>query len=267
MINNMLGRSADKSLLDSQGKILRFLDLPFDHWAYYHIMEASTPHSHTYDESGNEVWEEYVVPTAQLGQGPHLVDSQLYYVGNDGYYVRNDSVGVLQFNNLGRFTTGDARLDAKLTSIIQREASPSASLYDNLRRMYNYVIDDYSYLALSHVPQGSTGWVNSYASSMIDRRRGNCYSYAALFTLLAQRLGYQATAVSGMVTVDTCPTWTYGSWSEHGWVEIDLNGVTYVCDPQLRDGHAATWGYNWDLFMKPYGQSVAHYRVNDKILS
>lgn len=267
MINNMLGRSADKSLLDSQGKVLRFLDLPFDHWAYYHIMEASTPHSHSYDEKGNEVWEGYVVPTAQLGRGPHLVDSQLYYVGDDGYYVRNDSVGVLQFNDLGRFTTGDVRLDAKLTSIIQREADPSASLYENLRRMYNYIIDDYSYLALSHVPQGSTGWVNTYASSMIDRRRGNCYSYAALYALLAQRLGYQATAVSGMVTVDTCPTWTYGSWSEHGWVEIDLNGVIYVCDPQLRDGHAATWGYNWDLFMKPYGQSVAHYRVNDKILS
>ena len=88
-----------------------------------------------------------------------------------------------------------------------------------------------------------------------------------MFTLLARRLGYQATAVSGMVTVDDCPTWTNGVWSEHGWVEIDLGNLTYVCDPQLRDGHAATWGYDWDLFMKPYGQSVAHYRVNDQVLS
>ena len=267
MINKMLGRSADSSLLDGEGKVLRFLDLSFDHWAYYHIMEAALPHTHSYDQEGNEVWEGYVVPTAQLGQGPHLVDGQLYYVGSDGYYVRNASVGVLEFNNLGRQTTGDVKLDAQLTSIMLREASSSASLSENLRNMYDYVIDDYSYLAAAHVPQGSTGWVNSYASSMINLHRGNCYSYAALFTLLAQRLGYQATAVSGMVTVNTCPTWTYGNWSEHGWVEIDLNGLIYVCDPQLRDGHAATWGYNWDLFMKPYGQSVAHYRVNDKVLS
>lgn len=268
MMNKMLGRSPDKELIDAQGKILRFLDLPYNYWAYYHIMEASIPHDHSYDENGNEVWEYYQVPTAQLGQGPHLVEGELYCVGSDGYYVRNDSVGVLKFDDSGRYTTGDTALDKKLTSIVLQEANSSDSLYNNLRRMYDYVIDDYSYLAVTHVPQGSTGWENSYASSMIDRHMGNCYSYAALFTLLARKMGYQAQAVSGLVTVDSCLTWTYGYWSEHGWVEIKMDdGKIYVCDPQLRAGHANTWGYNWDLFMKPYGQSVAHYKVNDNVLS
>ncbi len=268
MMNKMLGRSPDIDRINAQRKFLRFVDLPYDYWAYYHIMEASIPHDHSYDEEGNEIWETYTLPTAQLGRGPHLIGGELYYIGNDGYYVRNSSVGVLQFNNEGQYTTGDARLDAKLTSIVLQEGKSTESLYSNLRLMYNYVIDDYSYLALSHIPQGTSGWEISYATSMIDRKRGNCYSYAALFSFLARKLGYQATAVSGMVTVNTCPTWTYGSWSEHGWVEIKMDdGVIYVCDPQLRDGHAAQWGYNWDLFMKPYGQGVAHYRINNKILS
>ena len=229
---NMLGCSADKSLLDSQGKVLRFLDLPFDHWAYYHIMEASTPHSHSYDEEDNEVWEGYVVPTAQLGRGPHLVDSQLYYVGDDGYYVRNDSVGVLQFNDLGRFTTGDVRLDAKLTSIIQREADPSVSLYENLRRMYNYIIDD---TAIWPFPRSSGKHrLGKYLRFLYDRPapgellqlRGRCMrcwpsGWVTRLLLCPEWLqGYR-------------PTWTYGSY--RAWLGGNRpNGVIYVCDPQLR---------------------------------
>ncbi|MGI6255641.1 MAG: S-layer homology domain-containing protein [Acutalibacter sp.] len=268
LINKMLGRSADKDLIDNAGKFFQFLDLPMTHWAYYHIMEASIPHTHTYDEEGNEVWGTYTRPTAKLGWGPHLIGGELYYVGNNGYYVRNAKVGVLQFDDMGRYTTGDASLDGKLTTITRQVADPSDSQLNNLRRMYDYVIDHYSYLASTYIDEGATNWENSIASTMIDRSRGNCYSYAALFTLLARKLGYQATAMSGMVTVDTCPTWTYGAWDRHGWVEILMgDGVTYVCDPQLEDGHAATWGYNWDMFMRPYGQGVAHYRVAGKVLS
>ena len=268
LINNMLGRSADTELIDNAGKFLQFLDLPKNHWAYYHIMEASIPHSHTFDETGKEVWDTYTRPTAKLGWGPHLIGGELYYVGNNGYYVDNSKVGVLQFDDMGRYTTGDTALDAKLTEITRQVVNTSDTQLNNLRRMYDYVIQNYSYLTATYIDQGATNWENEVASTMIDRGRGNCYSYAALFTLLARKLGYQATAMSGMVTVDTCPTWTYGAWDRHGWVEIELgDGITYVCDPQLEDGHAATWGYNWDMFMRPYGQGVAHYQVNDQVLS
>ena len=231
-------------------------------------MEASIPHEHSYDEAGNEVWGAYTRPKAKLGWGPHLMDGELYYVGNNGYYVRDSKVGVLQFDDKGRYTTGDTALDEKLTSIVRQETVSGDSQVNNLRRLYDYVIDHYSYLAATYIDQGASDWENPVASTMIDRGRGNCYSYAALFALLARKIGYQASAISGEVTVDTCPTWTYGAWDRHGWVEIAMSdGGINVCDPQLEDGHAATWGYNWDMFMRPYGQGVAHYRVNGTVLS
>lgn len=52
MTNHVLGRSADTSHAYS----MRFVDVPYGFWAYYDIMEASTPHYVvSYDGSG-EVW-------------------------------------------------------------------------------------------------------------------------------------------------------------------------------------------------------------------
>lgn len=266
LINKVLGRKADQHTIDAQGKFLLYTDLAYNHWAYYEIMEASVPHAHTVSETGVETWGAYTLPTTEHAPGPLLVDGELYYVDSSRHLVRSAKVGLLQFNSAGRYTTGNPTLDAKLTAIIRRQVDPSQSLYTNLNRLYWYVINNYSYLPQSHVAQGSTGWEPTYALNILNRGRGNCYSYAALFSYLAQKLGYQAKAVSGMATVQGSSHWAYGYWDDHGWVEIALNGTTYVCDPQMRDGHAAAWGYNWDLFMKPYGHSVAHYRVNGVVL-
>ena len=61
--------------------------------------------------------------------------------------------------------------------------------------------------------------------------------------MLARRLGYQATGISGMVTT---PDWLW-QYDTPGWVEINEGGKIYVCDPE------ETWAYGWDLFYKPYG--------------
>lgn len=77
MVNRVLGRQADKGEIDGQGRILRFLDLPLSHWAYYEIMEAALPHTYTASAAG-EAWETYTVPAAQREKGPQYFDGELY---------------------------------------------------------------------------------------------------------------------------------------------------------------------------------------------
>jgi hypothetical protein len=58
----------------------------------------------------------------------------------------------------------------------------------------------------------------------ITNRKGNCYVYAATFRDLAYAMGYDVHQISGYVKV-------VSGKARHSWVEIDLDGKTYVYDP------------------------------------
>ena len=265
VLNNVLGRSADKSRIDiygKDGKILRFIDLPFTHWAYYHIMEASIIHTHG-EKDGKESWTYIAVPRASRTPGYHLYEGDLYKVDDTGHFVRNTTDGVLRFDDNGRYTSGNTTLDALLKSVVVNQTVEGDSRMDNLERLYNYVCYKFSYLTRRPYPAyGSSGWEPSWALTMITTRKGNCYSYAALFAMLARRLGYQATAQSGQVHLN----WD-GSFVDHGWVQISLDGRTYFCDPECQGIYCVQVHRNWNLFMKPYSQStLPRYRIGSRYL-
>ena len=254
ILNRLLGRSADKAAIDAAGKIFQYIDLKLTHWAYYDIMEASVPHTPSVSETGDEIWSTFTPVKAERAPGYYLEQGQLYCVGSDGYYLRNESNGVLDFNDMGQYTSGNAKLDGYLTTLVNLYYNPKASRFVNLRTFYYFVVNNCEYRNnLVYIPQGATDWEADSALRMIsDGYYGNCYNFAALFTMLARRLGYQATGISGMVTT---PDWLW-QYDTHGWVEINEGGKIYVCDPE------ETWAYGWDLFYKPYGTTYTHYMVN-----
>ena len=254
ILNRLLGRSADRAAIDAAGKIFQYIDLKLTHWAYYDIMEASVPHTPSVSGTGDEIWSTFTPVKAERAPGYYLEQGQLYCVGSDGYYLRNESNGVLDFNDMGQYTSGNAKLDGYLTTLVNLYYNPKASRFVNLRTFYYFVVNNCEYRNnLVYIPQGATDWEADSALRMInDGYWGNCYNYAALFTMLARRLGYQATGISGMVTT---PDWLW-QYDTHGWVEINEGGKIYVCDPE------ETWAYGWDLFYKPYGTTYTHYMVN-----
>jgi hypothetical protein len=139
--------------------------------------------------------------------------------------------------------TGIPELDAKIASI---KANIIGSDGDVLRRCFNYVAFSYSYRSGSTYPTGN--WAPPFALEMINYGSGNCYRFAALFCVLAQSYGYDARVIAGQ-----CPS-AGGGWTAHGWVEIRLNGTTYICDPDMAN---AMPGYNW--YMVTYGQAPMSY--------
>ena len=254
VLNRMLDRSPDKNAINNAGKILQYLDVPYGYWAYYDIMEASVPHEHSAAEDGSEVWASFTPKTSERAPGYYLIDGQLYCVKANGYYAKSEAIGVLDFNSDGQYTSGNADLDQRLTAIVLAYTDPSASRFTNLRSLYNYVVRHCTYRNnLVYIREGATGWEAERALDMLKAgNKGNCYNFAALFTMLARRLGYQATGISGWVTT---PDWGW-EYDTHGWVEISEGGRVYLCDPE------ETWAYGWDLFYKSYGTTYTHYMVN-----
>ncbi|MBQ6385062.1 MAG: transglutaminase domain-containing protein [Lachnospiraceae bacterium] len=64
-----------------------------------------------------------------------------------------------------------------------------------------------------------------YFNFLKNNRRGNCYSKAGMFTILATEMGYDITQIGGLIPHSN------GVRGPHSWVEITIKGKTYVCDP------------------------------------
>ena len=149
------------------------------------------------------------------------LDGYLYSVGDDGYFLCDGMVGTLYFDRTGRYTTGDARLDKYVADIIDAQTTEAMSREDMLRTVYIYVRDHFLYLKRNLYEIGATGWEIPEAVTMFETGKGNCYNFTAAFWALARGVGYDAVAYSGLVGVDRNP---------HSWIEMDINGETYVFD-------------------------------------
>ena len=138
-------------------------------------------------------------------------DGWLYYVCEDGHFLKNAWLGSLYFTASGRYTSGSYELDGYVAAAIAANTDDSMTQEERLRAMYLYVRDGFTYLRRHYYRLGDTGWALEEATTMYATGKGNCYCYAGAFWAAARGLGYDAKIVSG----------TYGKEkSPHGWVEI-----------------------------------------------
>lgn len=167
----------------------------------------------------------------------------LYYVEEDGFFLKNGYVGSLYFDQNGRYASGDAELDVLVAAAIAENTTPDMEREEMLRAMYTYVRDGFKYLRRNYYDMGENNWALEEAGTMYKTGHGNCYNYAAAFWAAARGLGYDAMTVSGNIGSDR---------SQHGWVEIPIDGERYVFDVEIemayiRDGKNAS-----DMFMMPH---------------
>lgn len=104
------------------------------------------------------------------------------------------------------------------------------------------------------MPQDDKTTMEWYAEYGFVNGKGNCYVMAAMFCEMAKTLGYDAHLISGKV-----PLWN-GGWGPHSWVEVIIDGVVYVCDPDFTNetgsngyliqyGQSGTWRYSKESTM------------------
>jgi hypothetical protein len=195
---------------------------------------------------------------AQLWQAIPAGDGWFYLKSKGNMYLANAGNGKTNGNNVRvvkkvtaaqkfRFQvargtiSGNVRLDSILNKILDKVGRNG----DVLKKCYDYV-KSYRYRSGSLHPTGN--WSIPFAIEMYEKKSGNCYRYAALFCWLARACGYEADVVSGGV-----PSVSRGI-APHGWVEIRLNGKTYICDPDLA---AEIRGINW--YMRTYANAPIRY--------
>ena len=247
VLNKLLGRSPDPAAV--YAKTLRYFpDVPTTHWAYGHVMEAAVTHGYTSEGGSGERWQNVQSEPVPLDDGFYRLCGRLYCVSG-GQFLRSAAQDCFYFDAEGRYTTGDAALDERLNALVEQYAAPSMARDEQLRAVYNYCRDNFSYLKRPLVSAGQTGWEPEYAAAFLAMGKGNCYSFSALFCLLARELGQPAYTVVGGLGKNASP---------HGWVEIRLDGTVYSFDPQLEWRYVHDYGRKSHNLFKVFPQNTGH---------
>ena len=237
IMNRLLERDCGAKVIPG-GDSYRIPDIGLQRQDYSELMEATVPHEHS--EEGS-LWTS-VQLTPMYEEGFVLVEGSLYCVDSEGFFVGDTVLGSLTFGYDGRYTSGDKALDAYVSAVIADIAE--ANCYENhmdlLRAAYNYCRDSFGFMRRNTYPIGARGWELSEANTMFETGMGNGASYAAVFWALARGLGYEATAVSGVIGQNRLP---------HNWVEIEIEGENYIFDPGAEAGALEDADMSRDRFM------------------
>lgn len=248
-LNQRLGRqNTDKNTIKNGKSIRIFTDVPYGNTYYYDVLEASIGHS--FDaENDVEKWISYDKENSGItGTGWKFFNGETYYVSTKTHLImRNCTVSGNKLNRSGRFTTGDAKLDALLTKIIKSQTTDKMTQKERLKKCFQYVYKNCKYRADVKRKIGTNSWDRKAAYTMLSTKKGNCYHFASAFTYLAKKCGYNAKTISGYIYYIPA-----NAYFRHGWTEISLaDGSKRVCDPEIQYINYTGNGTN-DYFYRTY---------------
>lgn len=239
IINTLLDRTGNVTLAEEQ-------TLPMDNPLHTEqgkaVLEAVLQHTH--EDAGLPI--EQAVLAMPWQPGFTNLAGWLYYTDENGKLLVNGELGTLTFGADGRFTCGDEELDKIAAELVFSfmEENPGADREALLMKAFEYSRDNFNYVNRGLLEHGQTGWEVEKTKQMFEKKSGNCYNFAGVFWILARFLGYDATCYSGKCLSNAGP---------HGWVDIVMDGKTYIFDPQLawreKTGGRENWGE--DMFKVP----------------
>ena len=189
---------------------------------------------------------------------------------NNSNSTNSNFKSVINSVSLSPLTTRYPDLDNEITSIISSVTNSGMSNYELLQAIYNYVKNKLSYGQVSINISDLLGLKETYSYYEWDAYQvlrsyyslhtgyGVCDNYAALFMILARRIGFNAYVVGGSVNK------VGGGTTGHAWVIIKAGGTYYIFDPQIEDSK----GTSYDYFGKTDSElPIYHYTLSTHVNS
>ena len=200
----------------------------------------------------------------------------MYYVQDDYSLLTDGYNGYLYFGKDGRYTSGDAELDAYVWDIIKDFVdNNNLTRVQKLLKAYyvlrggegsNYVDNGFFYVrkgtmltADRYNLQKQNSLLISCAKQMFSVKYGLCYQWGAAYHFIITRLGFQSYVVVGTVGNPG------NTGTAHCWNIVKWDGDWYLSDVELEWGWLAGKKGNgqklyWNLFdQKLSGEWVKSY--------
>ncbi len=174
-----------------------------------------------------------VSAASQTQKGWVTKNRKKYYYGEDGKY----KTGWYTIKNKSYFFNSKGVLQPKKTKSISKKlvnAMDKASgklgitadtgKEEALQLLFDYV-SGFGYQSYRFT--GEKNWEYDCAETMLTRKQGSCFHYAAAFAFLAKRVtGYPVRIGWGESRL-----FAGRSWQQHAWAEVKIGGKWYIFDP------------------------------------
>lgn len=120
-------------------------------------------------------------------------------------------------------------------------------------KMTNYekVLTCYDYL-IKNTRYDYGGWNNPMRSVLVNGF-GTCTEYSHVMCAMLRYMGFKANTVWGQTAM------ARGGYGQHMWVELYINGNTYVVDPQVDDNMSYGGNISHRRFVKLYSETPGNY--------
>ena len=137
--------------------------------------------------------------------------------------------------------------DKILTKYLDKIIDDDMTNYEKAVACYDYLIKN-TYYAYG-------GW-SKPVQAVLEEGYGTCTEYSYVLAAMMNYIGFSAKTVDGYTAMAA------GGYGYHMWVEVKINGVTYVMDAQVDDN--MSWGstISHDRFVKTYDEVAGKYIKN-----
>lgn len=171
---------------------------------------------------------------------------RVYYYKIRVYKTKNGTTKWGQYSDVAIVVTGsrkqqlnkvklqpDEYLYSYYENMLKKIIKKDMSTYEKVKACYKYVV-----------------------KNMYHKDGYNCKHFSATFTALVRSIGIDAYCYSGETSTGS------GGYTAHTWVQLDLNGKTYIFDPSI-DRHladSAKTSVKYDRFFKTKNEVKGKYK-------
>ena len=158
--------------------------------------------------------------------------------------------------------TARARLDSVKAEDLKPRITPKGSekaILEKYMKMlvtddmtnYEKVLTCYDYL-IRHTRYAYGGW-SAPMRSVLVKGFGTCTEYSHVLCSMLRYMGFKANCIWGKTAMAA------GGYGQHMWVELYINGNTYVVDPQVDDNMTYGSNISHKRFVKLYSETPGNY--------
>ena len=156
---------------------------------------------------------------------------------------------LLNSAKLRPYVFADPTLTESVDAILAEILTPGMDTYDKVKACYDWMVKNVSYKVPFHA--GSGYWDCAY--QVFRDKIGTCNCYSAAFAAMMRRIGLECYVLSGVTSASA------GGMTGHIWTVIEIDGATYIFDPQVEDAIANRTSSKEIQYIR-FGLPVPHFK-------
>ncbi len=133
----------------------------------------------------------------------------------------------------------DQLVDQIFAQILTDSMTPGQKLracYEYLATQCTYAYDGYKAVSVPDYLSEQDREIVEFSYCILRDRLGTCENFAAAFTVMTRRIGFETNFVYGDVAMSA------GGYDGHYWTDVNVNGKHYVFDTQVENNNGAASG-------------------------